>query len=318
MTMNRVQFQPGLSLRVFFQRYGTEAQCVEALRRARWPEGFRCPRCGHGQASRFQRGHQTLWQCGRCRHQTSLTAGTPMADTKLPLRVWWLAIYLVTQAKNGVAALELARQLGVCYRTAWRLKHKLMAAMADREAARRLAGLIQVDDAYLGGERPGGKGEPQWVNKVPFIAAVSTREGRPEQVRFDVVSSFRRSTIHAWAQQVVDPAARVISDGLTAFAGFAWAGVPHEAIITGSGRKSAREPRLRWVNIILGNLKTSFSGTHHAMAFAKYGQRYLHAHAYRFNRRVDMPSMLPRLARALLGAGLYTERDLRRPAETER
>jgi ISXO2-like transposase domain len=241
-----------------------------------------------------------------------------MADTKLPLRVWWLAIYLITQDKNGVAALELARQLGVCYRTAWRLKHKLMAVMAERESRRQLHGLIQVDDAYLGGERPGGKGEPQWANKVPFIAAVSTAEGRPEQVRFDVVSSFRRSTVQAWAQQVLDQGARVISDGLTAFSGFAWAGVPHEAIITGSGRKGAREPRLRWVNIILGNLKTSFSGTHHAMAFAKYGQRYLHAHAYRFNRRLDLPTMLPRLAGALLKAGVCTERDLRAPAETER
>lgn len=318
MAMNRVQFQPGLSLRVFFQRYGTEAQCLEALKRARWPGGFVCPRCGHGQASCFQRHHQTLWQCGHCRHQTSLTAGTPLADTKLPLRVWWLAIYLVTQAKNGVAALELARQLGVCYRTAWRLKHKLMAAMAAREARRQLHGLVQLDDAYLGGERPGGPGQPQWANKVPFIAAVSTDAGRPAQMRLDIVSSFRRRTVQAWAQQALGHDARVISDGLTAFSGVAWAGVPHEVIITGSGRQGAREPRLRWVNIILGNLKTSFSGTHHAMAFAKYGQRYLHAHAYRFNRRFDLPAMLPRLATTLLRAGVYTEQHLRRPAETQR
>ncbi|MDX6081474.1 IS1595 family transposase [Xanthomonas campestris pv. incanae] len=74
-----------------------------------------------------------------------------MADTKLPLRVWWLAIYLVSQAKNGIAALELARQLGVCYRTAWRIKHKVMAAMANREHSRRLAGQVQIDDSYRGG-----------------------------------------------------------------------------------------------------------------------------------------------------------------------
>lgn len=122
--MNRVQFQPGLSL----------------------------PRCQHVGASRFQRGTQWLWQCPACLAQTSLTASTLLADTKLPLRTWWLASYLICQAKNGISALELMRQLGVCYRTAWRMKHKLMAAMADSEASRQLSELVQLDDAYLGGE----------------------------------------------------------------------------------------------------------------------------------------------------------------------
>nr|WP_237651234.1 transposase [Xanthomonas translucens] len=88
MTLNRIQFQKGLSIPAFLSRYGSEAQCVEALVQARWPDGFVCPQCGHSHASRFERGRQHLWQCARCRVQTSLTAGTPMADTKLPLRVW--------------------------------------------------------------------------------------------------------------------------------------------------------------------------------------------------------------------------------------
>lgn len=291
---------------------------MQALQRVRWPEGFVCPRCTHRQASLFQRGSQRLWQCQSCRTQTSLTAGTALAQTKLPLRLWWLAIYLVTQAKNGVAALELARQLGVCYRTAWRLKHKLMAAMADQEARRQLTGLIQLDDAYLGGERPGGEGQPQWANKIPFVAAVATRKGRPLQARFDVVSSFRRSTLHTWAEQVVGAGGRVISDGLTAFTGVTWAGVPHEAIVTGSGRRGAQQPRLRWVNILLGNLKTALSGTHHALKFATYASRYLHAHAYRFNRRFDLSAMLTQLAQALMDFRPLSEQRLRTPAETRR
>lgn len=318
MAINRIQFQKGLSLPTFLQRYGSEAQCVEALIRARWPNGFVCPRCAGTAASRLERNQQPLWQCKACRTQTSLTAGTPMADTKLPLRLWWLAIYLVSQAKNGVSGLELARQLGVCYRTAWRIKHKLMAAMAERETSRQLDGEVQIDDAYLGGERPGGPGEPQWHNKVPFIAAISTHEGRPRHMRLDVVSSFRRSVVHAWAQQALSPAAHVISDGLTAFTGVGWAGHSHEAIVTGSRRKGAQQPRLRWVNTILGNLKTALAGTHHALAFAKYGARYLAAHAYRFNRRFDMAAMVPRLAAALMRSAVATEQSLRRPAETQR
>lgn len=318
MPMNRVQFQRGLSLPAFFRQYGSEERCLQALVRVRWPRGFVCPACGHGQASQFRRGAQTLWQCARCRLQTSVTAGTPMAGTKLPLRTWWLAIYLVTQAKNGVAALELGRQLGVCYRTAWRLKHKLMAVMADREAGRQLKGMVQIDDAFLGGERAGGKGEPQWRNKIPFIAAVSTEHGCPQYVRFDLVSTFCGSVVQRWAAQVLTPDAHVVSDGLSAFTGVARAGVPHTRIMTGSGRKGAKEPRLNWVNTILSNLKTALSGTHHALKFRKYAARYLHAHAYRFNRRFDLPAMLPRLAWALVRSRPLGERDLREPAETRR
>lgn len=319
MPMNRVQFQPGLSLPAFFKCYGTEAQCLQALIRARWPDGFACPRGGHTEASLFSRDRQQLWQCKHCQAQTSVTAGTLLAHTKLPLRVWWLAIYLVTQAKNGIAALEMARQLGVCYRTAWRLKHRLMSAMADAEVVRQLTGLVQLDDAYLGGERPGGPGEPQWANKIPFVAAVSTDErGHPRYLRLDVVSSFRRSVLREWAAQALAPGASVLSDGLTAFTGVAWAQFPHEAIRCGGGRQAAQHPRLHWVNTILGNLKTSFSGTHHALKFAAYATRYLRAHAYRFNRRFDLPAMLGDLAGHLLRSRPMPERDLRIPTETRR
>ncbi|EQD55650.1 ISXo5 transposase transposase [mine drainage metagenome] len=92
-----------------------------------------------------------MWQCSACRHQTTLLSGTLFEATKLPLRTWFLALYLLTQSKTNVAALELMRHLGVCYRTAWRIKHKLMQAMTEREAGRQLGGLVQIDDAYLGG-----------------------------------------------------------------------------------------------------------------------------------------------------------------------
>ena len=318
MPMNRVQFQRGMSIPMFVSRFGSEAQCVRALIAARFPRGFICPRCSHDAAIRFERSGQLLWQCQRCRTQTSLTSGTPLAGTKLPLRVWWLAIFLVTQAKNGIAALELGRQLGVCYRTAWRIKHKLMAAMADRESGRLLTGLVQIDDANLGGERSGVPNGKQWENKVPFIAAVSTQDGRPLHVRFDCVPSFCRAALTDWAQRALSPEAQAVSDGLTAFQGIARAGIPHEAIIVGAGRQAAKQPRLHWVNTVLSNLKTSLGGTHHALKFAKYGARYLAAHQYRFNRRFDLASMVPRLAVAIASTGPLTERVLRTPAETRR
>ena len=115
MPMNRIQFQHGMSLAAFQRCYGTEAQCEAALFEARWPRGFVCPQCASPWHSNFERAGQRLWQCARCRAQSSLTAGTVFAATKLPLTVWFLAMYLLTQAKNSISALELKRQLGVCY-----------------------------------------------------------------------------------------------------------------------------------------------------------------------------------------------------------
>ena len=156
MAMNRIQFQPGLSMPEFLERYGTESQCEAALEHARWPSGFRCPRCDGAAYSRVRGRTHSLFQCQACRHQTSLIAGTVMQSTKLPLTVWFLAIYLISQAKTGLSALALMRQLGVSYPTAWLIHHKLMRAMAQREARYVLEGQVHVDDAYLGGERSGG------------------------------------------------------------------------------------------------------------------------------------------------------------------
>ncbi|SEJ49593.1 Transposase zinc-ribbon domain-containing protein, partial [Azotobacter beijerinckii] len=119
MSMNRIQFQPGLSMPEFLKSYGTQAQCAAALEQARWPAGFRCPRCDGAAYSRVHGRPHALFQCQACRHQTSLIAGTVMQGTKLPLSLWFLAIYLLSQAKTGLSALALKRHLGVSYPTAW-------------------------------------------------------------------------------------------------------------------------------------------------------------------------------------------------------
>jgi transposase-like protein len=151
---NRVQFQAGMSLMTFLDRYGTEAQCREVLAKARWPDGFRCPDCGH--AGHCHLAQRDVYQCNRCKRQVSLTGGTLFARPRLPLRTWSLAVYLMTRHKNGISALALRRPLGVSYNTAWPLKHKLMQAMVERDSDQALGGIVQMDDACWGGERHGG------------------------------------------------------------------------------------------------------------------------------------------------------------------
>ena len=156
---NKVLFQKGLSLAQFLQLFGSETLCEQALFRARWPRCLGCPRCGSNKFCRLSTRRATF-QCNRCKRQLSLLAGTLFQSTKLPLTTWFLAIYLLSQTRNGISALEIGRMLGVNNNTAWRLKHKLMKARRERDQGRRLAGTAQVDDAYLGGENRAGRGEP--------------------------------------------------------------------------------------------------------------------------------------------------------------
>src|ERR671939_783110 len=177
----------GLSEAEFRERFGTEEACREALFRMRWRGGLTCPACGHRGFCRLKT--RQLFQCNRCKRQVRLAAGTVFQDTKLPLTTWFAAIYQLTQGKNGISSPELGRRLGVKRQTAWLVKHKLMRAMAAREAEKpKLEGRVEVDDAYLGGERPGGKRGRGAAGKTPIVAAVeTTAERRPKRLRPTVV-----------------------------------------------------------------------------------------------------------------------------------
>lgn len=298
MPRNLIQFQSGLSLPEFLKQYGSLSQCESALESSRWPQGFVCPHCQDTRHSAYFRNARKLFQCSRCRRQTSLTSGTVFDASKLPLTTWFLALYFISQSKNNVAALELSRLLGVSYNTAWLVKHKLLQVMQEQEQRRELSGRVEIDDAYLGGERKGkpGRGSP---NKIPFVAAVQTTEdGRPLYVRFDCIQRFDHASIESWSQQALTVSAHAYSDGLPAFTILREMVNQHSSFITGIGQQAARHPQFRWVNTLLGNLKTAITGTYHAIKFQKYAQRYLAEAQYRFNRRFDLKSILPRLLRA--------------------
>lgn len=311
MAMNRIQFQPGLSMPEFLKDYGTEAQCEQALEAARWPEGFRCPRCAQTAHYVLRDGTRKVFQCAACRHQASLIAGTVFQGTKLPLTTWFLAIYLISQAKTGLSALALKRQLGVSYPTAWLIHHKLMQVMADREERYVLEGNVQVDDAYLGGEHTGGKVGRGSENKVPFVAAVSlTDENHPLRVRLTPVSGFTSEAVLAWAKGNVAPGSAVFSDGLACFGAVTGAGCTHHPTVM-AGRKPKEVPEFKWINTVLGNLKTSLSGCYHAFDFPKYAARYLAAFCYRFNRRFDLRTLHQRLLVAAVTASPRPLRSIR-------
>ena len=312
MPMNQVQFQKGLSLPQFMELYGTEQQCEQALIAARWPSGFLCPRCSSTQArTSFRRQGRLYWQCAGCQHQCSVTSGTVFESSKLALRVWFMAMQLLTQAKNNVAALELKRQLGVCYRTAWLVKHKLLEAMRLAESERRLSGRVEIDDAYLGGERSGGKPGRGSENKTPFVAAVqTTNDGKPHLACLSM-SPFTNAALEDFFATHTALPLTVVSDGLGCFGVAKSLGAVHDREVTGGGKASVLKDKFRAVNTLIGNVKTAMTGTYHAIDFAKYGYRYLAEVQFRFNRRYDMPKMLDRLLRALVNTPPTPERSIR-------
>jgi hypothetical protein len=225
-----------------------------------------------------------------------------LADRRHDLRLYQAAPdrlvsrhVLLTQQKNAISALALKRHLGVSYPTAWSIKHKLLQVMLERDADRQPTGVIEIDDVSRGGEVHGetpGRGSP---NKTPFIAAVAkNHEGHPIALRMSVVDGFRKTELAAWAAKFIHPDSIVVSDGLACFRGIADAGIEHQALVTGSGAAGVELPERKWINTILGNVKTAMKGTYHK-AGPQHLPRYLAEFRYRFNRRFDLAAMLPRL-----------------------
>src|SRR6266705_2176616 len=200
------------SLHEFRKLFADDAACRVYLARSRWPEGFKCPRCRHGEA--LELPTRLLWRCRACGHDTSVTAGTVLHRTKIPLTQWFWAAYLMTTDKRGVSALLLQRHLGLsCYETAWMLLHKLRRAMVS-VAREPLYGEVEVDDTWIGGEQAGLRGSRQLKGRLAALVLVAVeRRGRGSgRVRMRVIPDFKGNTIMAFLRENVSPGSTICTD----------------------------------------------------------------------------------------------------------
>jgi transposase-like protein len=263
MSRNPIPLQKGLSRTAFLESYGTEGKCDAAVMAWRWPNGLVCPHCGGKDHAVV--GVRRLLACHGCRRQISLKSGTIFSRTLRPLTTWVQGIYLITQSKNSISGRELARQLGVRPDAASLMRHKLMSAMKDREASRKLDGRGEIDDAVYGGEtheHDGGKRGRNGPNKVPFVIAIATRDqGHPQRLLLHVVRSHDGEAIEAMVRAHLEPTARIVSDGLGCFRAATRIGCTHTPIIAAKTGWSAKIPAFRWGNTVLGNVKTAMVGT---------------------------------------------------------
>jgi transposase-like protein len=215
------------TLREFQSMFANEEACHQYLAECRWPDGFVCSRCGGRRAYELTR--QRRWQCAKCRHQVSLTAGTILHNSKTPLTVWFWAAYLMTTDKRGVSALLLQRQLALSrYETAWLLLHKLRRAMVNL-AREPLRGEVQVDETWVGGVQAGLRGSRQLKGRraVPVLVAVEQRGRATGRARMAVIPDFKRTTMTSFLRQNVAPGSTVYTDGLKSFTGLQEDGFQH-------------------------------------------------------------------------------------------
>lgn len=281
--------RPG-SLPEFEARFPDDAACAQWLFERRWPDGFRCPGCGHDKGWELGRG-TLLVECARCRRQTSVTAGTVLHRSHLGLRTWFLAAWLVATHRNGMSARQLWLQLGLgSYKTAWLLLRKLRHAMVD-PGREPLAGLVEVDETsipFRGADEPVRPGRSH-EGKLLIAGAVEIVGKGPGRARLAVIVDYSAASLGGFVAGNVADGSTVVSDG--------WAGYRHLKNVRHDPRVVGETPAhlvLPWVHRVFANAKRWAMGVYHGLRVAHL-QAYLDEFVFRFNRRRTPAAAFERL-----------------------
>lgn len=295
--------QVGISFKEFRQRFQTEEACEAFLFEQRWPEGFVCPKCGGHGCYRLRERREYV--CKQCRCQSSVTAGTVLHHTHLPLTIWFWAIYLTARDKRGISATQLSRELEIAYSSAWYLLHRLRNAMGERDKDYVLSGIIELDDAYFGAPSSNGK-RGRGTNKTSALAAVSlTGEGHPLFLKIQV-SKLDAESVRAVAQQIVRSGSEIHSDALGSFRVALQGEYVHHYQVFDKDSGA-----LHWIHTLISNAKSFLLGTYHGIG-KKHLQRYFDEFDFRFNRRFWPKQLFPRLVRAVAVSNILGYDDLTR------
>ena len=282
------------SLAQFQAEFPNEAACAAFLLGRRWPDGFVCPVCGKGRAAALKSRAYT-YECSSCGRQTSITAGTAMHRTKLPLTTWFWAAHLMATHSNGMSARQLEDQLGLTYRTAWLLTQKLRRSMVDPDRE-PLEGVVEVDQTeipFRGGDAFFDRGN---AGKILVIGAVEvidrdinqskprrkhakyldTRSGR---VRLAMIVDNTAASIEAFVRANVTRGATLLTDGHASYPGLT--DYRHDPRVVG---KMAGHVVLPWIHRVFALLKRWSLGTYHGLR-RKHVDTYLNEFVFRYNRR---------------------------------
>lgn len=278
-----------MTLPEFLERYGTEKKCREYLFQKRWAKGFVCPKCGCTHAYTMTNGR---YQCTNCRYQASVTAGTIMHGTHAPLTKWFLAMYLVSNDKRGISAVQLQNQIGVTYKTAWSMLKRIRKAMKTRDDSHQLEGVIEFDDAFFGGPTVGKKrGRGTEKSKV-FVALSLDKKGNPLYLKMKPTENIKQKSVKKFALKHIAKGSTIRSDGYRSFSP-ALIDYVHEPV-----KYDPKGEALHWLHIMISNAKAFILGTYHGLP-QKYLSDYLAEFCFRFSRR-NFNSLFERLAISMM------------------
>ena len=264
----------------FEARFSTDEACRDYLFQIRWPNGFVCPRCYNDKA--WPIGN-TLFHCTQCNYKLSVISGTVFQDTHKPLTLWFRAIWWLTGQKNGASALGLKRILGLgSYRTAWTWLHKLRRAMVrpDRES---LSGIVEVDESYIGGQKPGKRGRGA-LGKAIVLISVEVNDGRIGRIRLQRIPDASAESLEAAVQNVILPGSVIQSDNWKGYSKLQSLGYIHEIVRDASDLGENLLPSCHQVASLL---KRWLIGTHHGAVSREHLDYYLDEFTFRFNRRTS-------------------------------
>jgi len=290
----------------FEKRFATEEDCKQYLYQQRWPDGFCCPRCGNHKAWTTKRG---LYHCSHCNLQVSVTAGTVFQDTRIPLRIWFRAIWYMVSQKQGVSALGLQHVLGLQrYETTWIMLHKLRTAMI-RPGRNRLFGTVEVDETYIGGKHPGKRGRGA-AHKSLVVIAVEDKNNHLGRVRLRRVADASAKSLIPAVQESVEPDSVIRTDDWNGYRGLTTMGYQH---IIARQSESIGENLLPLVNRVAALVKRWLQGTHQGAIRASHLDYYLDEFTFRFNRRTSQSrgKLFYRLVQQAVTIGPIKGKDIR-------
>lgn len=268
------------TLAEFEARFASEEACRVYLFQLRWPDGFVCPRC---QATKVWSTNRSLLVCASCGHQVSVTAGTIFQHTRKPLTMWFRAMWWVTSQKTGASALSLQRILGLgSYYTAWTWLHKLRRAMV-RPGRDRLSGMIEVDETYVGGEKPGKRGRGA-SGKSLVVIAVEINADRIGRIRLRRVPDASAESLEEAVLQAVAPGNVIHTDGWKGYSRLNSLGYTHEVV---RHTEEVGNNLLPHCHRIAALLKRWMLGTHQGAISHEHLDYYLDEYTFRFNRRTS-------------------------------
>jgi len=267
-----------INIMTLMEHFGTDKKCLAVLEELRWPKGVRCPRCVSDKISRIQQRDQ--FDCDSCRYQFSVTSGTIFHDTHLPMQKWFMAIYLTVESKKGISANQMKRMIGVSYKTAWYLCHRIRAAMTELQP-KKLNGTVEVDETFVGGKGRGQSTGRGTLNKI-LVAGIIQRGG---DVRMSVIKRADKKTLKTFIDQFADDKTKeIMTDEWLGYRSLGDHNTKHYTINHAKKQYVRGKVHTNTIENVWSLLKRSIVGSYHKVS-KKHLDAYLDELEWRFNNR---------------------------------